>query len=373
MSARLVLSEGDLNTFFRVPFEAYPDRMPYVSPMRRDLRSMLDGDRNPFFHGHGEGTVFTVTRARRAVGRVSAHIHHDSNRRYGTSRGSFGFLDLVDDADVARLLLGAAESWLRRRGCTEVCGNFDLTSVQEMGVVTDGHDNAPYTAMKWSPPHLPRLLRGMGYEPFFPMTTFEADLRLIEPDDLLGPKQCELLRDDRLTLGRLDRQVFERRGEDVRRILNEGFADNPHFVPASREEFDFQCGPLTRIVDGRTSVLADHDGAPVGVAVCIPDMNPLLQRIRSRIGPTAPWHLWRHMRSRRRATLLFASATPDFQTSGLGTLMLARVVRALRHAGYTHLGITWVSDGNAASLRMAEKLGASPLHRLSLFRRSLED
>jgi hypothetical protein len=39
--------------------------------------------------------------------------------------------------------------------------------------------------------------------------------------------------------------------------------------------------------------------------------------------------------------------------------------------GYTHLGISWVSDSNIASLRQMEKIGARPLHRLHLFRKSL--
>jgi hypothetical protein len=51
--------------------------------------------------------------------------------------------------------------------------------------------------------------------------------------------------------------------------------------------------------------------------------------------------------------------------------MLYRVLTNLRTAGYEKLGITWVADVNAASLRQVEKLGGKRLHRLHLFRKAL--
>jgi hypothetical protein len=51
--------------------------------------------------------------------------------------------------------------------------------------------------------------------------------------------------------------------------------------------------------------------------------------------------------------------------------MLYRVTSALKDAGYRSLGITWIADSNAASLRQVERLGAKPLHRLHLFTKRL--
>jgi hypothetical protein len=51
--------------------------------------------------------------------------------------------------------------------------------------------------------------------------------------------------------------------------------------------------------------------------------------------------------------------------------MLARTVTALKDACYESLGVTWISDVNAASLRQMERLGARPLQRLHLFRKGL--
>ncbi|HUG00454.1 MAG TPA: GNAT family N-acetyltransferase [Longimicrobiales bacterium] len=376
MSARVggayAIREGDAHGFFRAPFEAYGPDAPYTSPMKGDLRRLLDPRRNPFYGGPGEGTLFSVYRGSIPVGRVSAHVHHEANRRFGLSRGYFGFLDVAEDATAARLLLDAAETWARRRGCTEIAGNFSLTAVQEIGVVTRGHERAPYTAMHWSPSHLAGILEDAGYEPFFPMSTYELELDRFDPDSLLGPRQREILASDGFAWTRLGRRSFRRRMGDVRRLLNTSFAMNPHFVPVGRAEFEFQAGPLTWVVDPRLSVLVDHEGCPAGVTVCIPDLNPFLRGTRSRLSWRTPLQYLKHRRNARRAVVVFSGVAPPLQSRGLAGVMLHRVTSALKEAGYTHLGITWVSTENRPSLRYMEKLGARRLHDLSLFCKALD-
>jgi hypothetical protein len=49
--------------------------------------------------------------------------------------------------------------------------------------------------------------------------------------------------------------------------------------------------------------------------------------------------------------------------------MLMRLIAAATAAGYRKLGTTWIADSNVASLRQMQRIGAKPLHRLSLFRK----
>lgn len=365
------LRERDFQGFFQVPFQIYPERSPSVSPMASDLKRMLDPDRNPFYRDHGEGTFFVLYRDGAPVGRVSAHVHHDANRRHDLRRGYFGFLDVEEDRGAVETLLGRAEAWIRKRGCTEIAGNFSLTSVQEIGVVTRGHDASPYTAMHWSPPYLPDLLEELGYQPFFPMTTYEVELEGLEASVLEGRRQLEMATSPVWTWTGLGRRAFRRRTEDVRRVLNESFANNPHYVPVSKEEFNFQAGPLQWIVDAKLSVLVDRGDEPAGVLACIPDLNPLLRSTGSRLRPSTPWHFVKQRRCRR-AVVVFAGVVPGRANAGLGRAMLHRTIAALKKGGYTHLGITWVSPTNRPSLSLVEKLNARELHELSLYSKSLE-
>lgn len=365
------LREGDFAAFFAAPLRAYGRESLYVSPLATDLRRFLDRAKNPLFGHSGDGRFYTAHRGGEAVGRIVAHVHHASNARHGLHRGYFGFFDCADDVEAARALLRAAEDFGRRQGCREIAGNFNLTAMQQVGVVTAGFAAAPYTDQVYNPPHVPALLLACGYTPFFPMRTVEVDLERLDPETLLGDKQRAVLADSSLRWETLRRRDFARILRDVRLVLNDGFDSNPMFVPLSEEEIFFQAADMMWIVDARISALVHGAEGPVGVVVCIPDLNPFLRATGSRFTAWTPVHYLRFRLRRRRAVVIFYSVARRRHNQGLNGAMLYRVTRALKDAGYRTLGITWIADENAASLRQVERLGARELHRLHLFRKDL--
>ena len=374
MADDLTLRDDDLDAFFEVPFAVYPPDGPYVSPLRSDIVRALDVRRNPLFGEIGAGVrrVLTAHRGARVVGRIVAHVHGASNRVHGERRGCFGYFDCADDAEVARLLLDEAERFARGHRCDVLAGNFNLTAMQQMGVVTDGFEGTPYSDMQYNPPHIPRLLAECGFTATFPSSTFELDLARFDPASLLTGAAADRLGDTRLRWARLRARDFDEALEEVRAVLNDGFARNPMFVPLTAEEMRFQAKDLSHVLDPRITALVHDDEGPVGVVLCIPDLNPMLRGMRSRLSFTAPWHLLRfRLGPRRRAVVIFYSVAARMQGQGLNGAMLHRVTTALRTAGYRSLGLTWIADVNVASLRQVERLGARRLHRLHLFTRSI--
>jgi GNAT superfamily N-acetyltransferase len=371
MTRSVELREQDFASFFQVPFDVYGTASPYVSPMKSDLRRFLDGAKNPLFTEHGRGTFFTVHRGGRAVGRIVAHVHDDSNRIHKLRRAYFGYFDCADDGDAAEALLGAAHDWARQQGLTELAGNFNLTAMQQMGVMTDGFSGAPFTDMQFNPPHIPRLLGANGFGRFFPMRTFEVDLTRLDPDVLRGPRERALESSGDTEWVPLRRRTFKAQMGDAMHILNEGFADNPMFVPLTRHEFMFQAQEMMWIVDDRIAMLAYEKGEPAGIVICIPDLNQFMRDTGSRMRWTTPLHYVRHVRNRRRALLVFAGVRPPFRKRGLSGALVSRCVAAMKSAGYESLGITWVSDENTPSLRQVAKMGGRALHRLHLYRKEV--
>ena len=111
-------------TFFNAPFNAYPQELGYVSPMRGDIMRMLDPKRNPLWLAGNPFAFWTAHRAGRPIGRIIAHLHRASNERHGWRRAQFGFFDCADDPEAAALLLGAAQDFAR----AQVRRNWSATS-----------------------------------------------------------------------------------------------------------------------------------------------------------------------------------------------------------------------------------------------------
>ena len=362
----------NFDAFFEAPFVAYGAGSPYVSPIKADLARFLSR-RNPLVVGAGEGALiyFTAHRDGGVVGRITAHEHGASNRLHEVKRGYFGYFECSDDAEAAAALLSAAEHWCRARGLTEIAGNFNLTAMQQIGVVTEGFEHGPYLDQVWSPPHIARLLSENGYSATFPMATMEvADLQNA-PEVQLGPKHHAIMEDPDFTFAPITRATLAKRLEEARCILNASFADNPMFVPVSAEEFHFQARDMKWVMDKRISAVLHHRGEPAGCVICVPDLNPFLRKIRSRFEITTPWHFLRHKMINTRAVLIFAGIMPHLQGRGVNPVILDHVMRNAKAAGYTHMGNTWIADVNPMSLAQTEKAGSSRLHRLHLFHKTL--
>lgn len=363
--------EGDFAAFFAAPFAVYGPDARISSPLEPDLRAALDPARNPLLQeGRARLTWFTAHRDGAVVGRVVASVHDASNRLHGWRRGSFGMLDCIDDVAVARALLDACAGWVAARGCDELMGSFNLTITQMIGTLTEGHEHAPYTYQDWSPPYLPGLLAACGFTPSYPMRTFEVDVAGVPEAALLGPRQQALLADPEWSFEPIRRWRLDDSLRAACAVLNDGFADNPMFVPLTEAEFLFASKGMALVMDPRLGCLARHRGEPVGVLLCLPDLNPMMHAMGYRIGWRAPCHFLRHRRPDR-AAIVFYSVRRSHHALGVNGVMLHRLFAGLRAGGYAKLGVSWVSDGNAASLRQLEKLGARPLHRLHLFGKSL--
>jgi hypothetical protein len=370
--APLTHREGDMRAFRAVTDAVYDRASPYVAPFRPDLRRFLDPRANPLFAEHGAGTFYTAHRDGRPVGRIVAHVHHASNARHGERRAAFGYFDVADDPEAARLLLELAGDFARRAGCDTLAGNFNLTAMQQCGVLTAGFEHAPYTDQHYNPPHVPALLEGCGFRRTFPMTTFELDLRGFDPEAHCAPAARERLADPALRWATLRAADFPGVLEDVRVVLNDGFDRNPMFVPLTPAEMHFQAKDMARILDPRIAALVRDREGPVGTVVCVPDLNPFLRATRSRVSLATPFHYLRHRLRRRRAVIVFYSVVRRWHGRGVNGAMLYRVTRALVDAGYESLGITWIGDDNGASLRQMTRLGARPLHHLHLFERAVD-
>ena len=362
----IVLRESDVDAFFDVPFAIYDPSVGYVSPLKGDIRRMLDAARNPLWTSGNPCRFWTAHRDGRPVGRIVAHVHGQSNALHGTQRAQFGFFDCADDDAAATALLDAAIDFARATGQSELIGNFNLTAMQQAGVQTGGFGAQAYTDMVVGPPHLPRLLTANGFDALFPMTTFNIDLARVALPDVGGFSPS-----DGYVFAPVEKRAFPERMDEARRVLNDGFAANPMFVPLTNEEFVFQAGEMSAILDPRLSSVLHHQGKPIGTIICIPDLNGFLSATRSRIGIATPFHYLRYRLNRKRAVIIFYSVATAWHGKGVMPAMLARTITALRQAGYERLGVTWIADENVASLRQMARLGGEPLQRLHLFRKAV--
>jgi len=366
----LKILEKDFESFFNTPFAVRGKNTLYASPFKSDLKKMLS-TQNPIFKKENDFTFYTVLDNGKPVGRITAHIHHEFNKRYNGKKCYFGFFECVNDHTVANTLFGLAEKFAGNNNCDSIAGNFNLTAMQEMGVMTSGFEKEPYLLQSFGMPYYPGLMAKAGYSPVFPMSTFEIDLPSTEPEKIISEKQKQLLDNPEYDFMPITKKTFPKLSSVMLEIFNKGFDKNPLFVPISQEEFDFQAKDLVYIIDNHISFLVRHKGKPIGLSIHIPDINPILRATGSRMGISTLFHFIKHSIKRERVLCIFAAILPEYQKQGVAGAILYLAINAMKKRGYKKFGITWISETNNGSMRKMQDYGARKLHDLMIFEKNL--
>jgi len=226
-SAQAVSSRADLREWISLPRRAiYAPSSPWVPPLDQDLRRMLDQKKNPFFL-HGEAQAFLARdKDGNVAGRILAHVSHRHTVRHHERAALFGYFECCNERAAARTLLEAAGAFGRQRGCEVLRGPFNMTAMQEMGIVQDGFHKAPAVDEIYSAPYYPALLQACGLTPTFPVSTFRIDdITTIDVEALVhGERQRRLLADGRLRIRAANPQAAAHEFETLRELLNESLA-----------------------------------------------------------------------------------------------------------------------------------------------------
>jgi len=368
-----VRTRRELDRFLELPYRLHGPGSPWTPPLKEDLRRSLSPD-NPLFQGgRAERELYLACDGDTPVGRVLAHVHHLSNQVHREQAGFFGLLEFpADRPEVGRALMAEVAAHHRSRGLGEVRGPYELTIHQCLGAVVEGFHEPASFSQTWNGPHVPALLRELGYTPVLNVATFRVDdVAACDAAAMMGPKQRAWLDDPaqraRLVLRPFDLAHFDRDMRAATALLNQAFAQNYGFVPLSDDELRFMAGPMKRVVRPELTVFLELDGAPAGVALVLPDFNVLFRRMGGRLFPFGWARFWLEAPALDLVVGQFIATDPRHQNQGLMRLVMADLVRRLQAAQIRVFEGTWISESNLASRAQMKALGGRVKHQLQLF------
>jgi GNAT superfamily N-acetyltransferase len=367
-----VASRGDMREFIELPFRLHANEEQWIPPLRIERRLFLNPRFNAFFK-HGEAQLFLARREGRVVGRISAQIDTAFNDFHGNAWGMFGFLELEDDIDAMRALLGAAESWLRERGRDRMVGPMDFTMNDESGVLIDGFEREPLIRQAWHPRYYQRLCEEAGLEKA--VDAFMWSLHIMGRDrvmPIIWDLAEQLEPKHGIRIRKMSRLHLRRDLDAFAEIYNEAWSRNWGFVPYSKEDLDAYAQELQLVYDRDWFMIAeDRNGKTVGMAITVPDVNQVLKTMNGRLLPLG-W--WRYLRKRQvidRCRVGFLGVKPAYQHTGVAAGLYAEhfdMAEATRVKG-GEMG--WILETNKAMNRAMEAMGGEIVKKYRVYERTL--
>ncbi len=369
-----VSTAHQLEAFIRLPERLYAADPQWITPLRLEQRQRLS-KKNPFL-ADTTWQLWLARRGDRIVGRISAQINAQHQQRYADGLGYFGLLDAEDDPDVFRALLQTAEQWLQQRGMHKLCGPFNLSINQEIGLLVDGFTTPPFIMMGHAPPYARTHVEACAYHKAMDLLAYR-----VQSDFPIPPVMAKLLHKtaQQITLRCFDKRHAQRDLALLRHLFNDAWADNWGFVPFSEAEFNHLGHTLLQWVDADLIQIALVEGQPVAFIVVMPNIN---EAIRDLHGGLLPWGwlklLWRlKVRFPRTVRIPLMGVKKAYQHTRLGPALAFSVINAVRQPvirrGVRCVEMGWILETNHAMRHIIEAVGGEAYKRYRMYEKNCSD
>lgn len=274
---------GKTDDFIRAGEIAFRGDPMWVPPLHMMIGDRLNPKKEPLYQ-HAEVALFTAWKNGELVGRTSATVDRAWLETWKDDTGHFGFFDTVDDPEVAKALLGAAEGWLRAKGMKRMNGPMSLSATQDIGILVDGFEHPPVLDMGHSRKYQGALAEACGL-------TKEKDLYAWRYDTKDGFnartqkawEQVQGMPEVKLRSVNLKRLRSEL--DVIMEIYNETWAGKWAYVPISSAELDKMAADLSLVLDPDMAFIADIDGKASGMCICVPNLNEVIADLGGKLFP----------------------------------------------------------------------------------------
>lgn len=353
--------------FRELPYRLYRGDPRWVAPLRFEERRRWSPRHNASL-GPRWVRRFLARRGPRVVGRVAALVDRAFADRWEPGTGLFGFFECADDEQAVAALLGAAQDALRAQGMGRILGPVNLTPHDETGVLVEGFESPPMVLSPYNPPYYARLLERAGLLAYRDYHSY-----LATPRNEPGPAVQRLLRAAGanrgcargVTVRPLNLRRWEAELRAVCDLYNASFADVWGFVPIGWDEFRERAERFRPFVVADLVLVAEEDGAPVGVALTLPDVNRALAPLGGRLLPFGWLRLARAIPKIRTARFILLGVRPSHMGRGIGALLAVETLRAVQRLRVERLELSLVQ---AANHRVRAIIDAFGCPRLKTFR-----
>ncbi|MDD3356805.1 MAG: hypothetical protein PHP72_07830 [Dysgonamonadaceae bacterium] len=326
-----------LKKFVYFNINLYKGNEQYVPPLIYDELITLNKEKNPAFD-HCEAEYFLAYKDDKIVGRIAAIINHKANDIWNQKYARFGFVDFIDDAEVANKLFGTAESWAQHKGMTHIHGPMGFTDLDHEGLLIHGFDRISTMLTSYSYPYYKEHIERMGYvkdqdwnEFLIPIPKkvperFERIANVVQKRFGLIVKNFENKKD----VGQYVKGVFE--------LLNLSFKNLYGYVELTDKQIDYYVNmyiPMLRL-EFFTIVLRQEDHKLVGFGLGLPSLAKALQKAKGKFLPAGWYHLYRALKGsdNKVLDLLLIGVDPEYQGKGVNALIFNEFIPQANKLGF---------------------------------------
>ncbi len=369
---REVLSRKDLKTFIYLPEKIHAGHANWVHPIYMDDWKYFDPKKNKAF-GYCDTVLLLAYRDGRPAGRAMGIINHRYNEHRNEKTARFGYLDVYEDREAFRAILGHIEDWARVKGMTKIVGPYGFSDQDPEGFVIEGFQHRATLATYYNFEWMPRWLEEEGYSKDNDWFVY----KLVVPKE--PPEFYRKIYERAMKRGTFEILEFHSRKEikpwirPILSLMNECYmAGNIYgFAPLDEVEMDDLAKRYLPVLDPRFVKAVTKDGQAVAFIVAMPDMTAGILKAKGRLLPFGFIHVLRAAKKTKQLDLMLGAVKEQYRGQGLDVLMGVKVLESASKAGMEMMDTHHEMEGNVKVRAEMERMGGTIYKKYRAFQKPL--
>lgn len=333
--------KSELKKYVQFGIDLYKGNDCYVPPLVFDEIDTLRPDKNPAFD-FCRAQSFMAYRDNKPVGRITAIINDVVNQRTGEKTMRFGWVDFIDDKEVADALFKAAEDWGRNQGMTSIVGPMGFSDMDHEGMLIDGFNELGTMATIYNHAYYPTHMERMGYVKDADWVEFRITIPDAVPDKY--QRIAEIVRKKfnlRTVKFTSRKKLKEAYGQALFELINDAYDKLYGYSPLTQRQIDYYIGMylgVLRLED--VSVIVDENDKLVGVGISMPSFSRALQKSGGKLFPFGWRHILKAMKGKSEGVdLMLIAIAKEYLGKGVNALLFTDLL-----PGYIRNGYKWAES-----------------------------
>lgn len=340
---RKVQTKKELKEFIHFANDLYKGDEYYAPSLISDDYNTFDPKKNGAFD-FCQAQMFLAYKEGKVAGRVMAIINNRANETWKVKQVRYGWIDFINDEEVAKALLEAVAAWGKERGMTDIAGPLGFTDFDPEGMLVEGFERVATIIGIYNYPYYPQILEKLGYT----KETDWMEYRVTIPDEL--PERYYKYADiviakNKLNVRKVTRRMInkENYGRKFFKLINETYYKLYGFSLLSDKQIDDYTKLYLGLLDTRmVSFIENENGELVAAGVTMPDLTAALQKCGGKLFPFGWFHLLKAIFWKPCDTLdmLLVGVREDYRGKGLNAVLVTDLYPRLKAMGFKYAETT---------------------------------
>jgi len=345
-----------MKKFVDYPLSLYKDN-PYYCPSFFSDEYKLFFPEKCVYSDSTKSKFFLAYKGDEIVGRIAGIIVYPYIKKTGRKVLRFSRFDLIDDAEVAKALLGAVEGFAKQEGLNEIQGPMGYNDTDREGLLIEGFDKISTFAENYSYDYYPKHLESNGFKKEIDWLEYKISIpekpsEKIEKISALVAKRFKLrdiTKDENMTVSKLiknyDNQIFN--------VLNKAYEPLHGTIPLEGKVVKEILG-LFKIflIKDFISVIVNEKNEVIAFGAVLSSIVKEIIRCKGKITPKSIFRLLKLKKHPKTVEFALIAILPEYQNKGINAMIMNKIQKGLIKKGikYAETNLELETNSSVISL-----------------------